>query len=301
MSSPKTLKVLLVEDNLEQEQLLKEVLVEMAENRQWCNWRAATVVHVEQLSEALDCLREDQFDVVLLNLSLPDSPVLLDSFRHVKEYAGASPILILADEDDPNLAHLLLREGAQDVLLKPEIEAASFIRSLRYAMERQRAVAKGAPSRLDDHLNEAVFLRVASLYVQFSRLARIPLLLAFVELPQPAEESLADRETQDIVLLRAGEVLTSAFQPPALLGRMERNRFALITAGLTGTTLEALLNRAAIEIDSVARQYFRDPGAVRFSITRIEGEFDLNEVLDRDGEEFPVNAHRRAKTAMLAD
>jgi len=295
------MKILVVEDNLQQEQLLKEVLIEMEENRQWCGWRDSSVVYVEQLSDALDCLNADRFDVVLLNLSLPDSPMLLDSFHQVNACARAAPIVVLADDDDANLAHLLLREGAQDVLVKSEIEAGSLGRSLRYAIERQRAVARAIPTSLDDLFIDPVFLRVAALYLQFSRLARIPLFLASIELPEPRDETPADRETWDIVLLRAGEVLASAFQPPALLGRVDRNRFALMTGGLTETTLEALLNRAAIEIDSVARQYFHYPGAVRFSIARVEREFDLDDLLGRDGGEFRETTHRRAKTAMLAD
>ena len=299
------MKVLLVEDNLQEEQLLTEVLIEMEENRQWCNGRTASVVHVEQLADALRCLRENSFDVVLLNLTLPDSPMLLDSFHKVNDCAHAAPIIILADEDDPNLAHLLLREGAQDVLVKSEMETAPFARSLRYAMERQRAVAMLASSRFADNLTAAVtrpcFLWVGAHYVQFSRLTRISLFLASVELPTASEETLADRETRDIVLLRAGDVLASAFQPPALIGRVGRNRFALMTAGLTETTLEALLNRAAIEIENAAQQYFHASSEVHFSVRQIQGDADLDDMLGRDGDEFAERAHRRAKTAMLAD
>jgi DNA-binding NarL/FixJ family response regulator len=299
------MKVLLVEDNLEEEQLLTEVLIEMEENRRWCNWRNASVVHVEQLADALKCLSESRFDVVLLNLTLPDSPALLDSFHKVNDGACGAPIIILADEDDPNLAHLLLREGAQDVLLKSEMETAPFARSLRYALERQRAVAMLAPSRFDDNLTATAtrpyFLCLGAHYVQFGRLTSFPLLLASVEIPEASEETPADRETRDLVLLRAGEVLASAFQPPALIGRVGRNRFALMTAGFTETTLEALLNRAALDIQNADRQYFDCSGAVRFTIAQIRGDVDLDQMLGRDGDEFAESAHRRAKTAMLAD
>jgi len=71
---PRILRILLVEDDFDDEQLLGEALIEIQENRQWCNWRTANIVQVEQLADAIDCLRRDKFDVVLLNLSLPDSP-----------------------------------------------------------------------------------------------------------------------------------------------------------------------------------------------------------------------------------
>jgi DNA-binding response OmpR family regulator len=140
---PRILKILLVEDDLEDEQLLGQAFIEIQENRQWCNWRSASVVQVGQLADAIDCLREvclsqDTFDIVLLNLSLPDSPTLVDSFVSIHANAHGVPIVVLADEADENLAHRLLREGAQDVLVKPELECAPLARSIRYAVERQR-------------------------------------------------------------------------------------------------------------------------------------------------------------------
>jgi DNA-binding NarL/FixJ family response regulator len=127
-----------VEDDFDDEQLLGEAFIEIQENRQWCNWRTANIVQVEQLVDAVDCLRRDKFDVVLLNLSLPDSPTLLASFLNVHANADGAPIVVLADEVDENLANRLLREGAQDVLVKPELECAPLARSIRYAVERQR-------------------------------------------------------------------------------------------------------------------------------------------------------------------
>jgi DNA-binding response OmpR family regulator len=135
---PRILKILLVEDDLEDAGLLAEAFVEIEENRQWCNWRTASVVQVGQLADAIDCLRRDRFDIVLLNLSLPDSPTLLDSFVEVHVNAQGVAIVVLADEADENLANRLLREGAQDVLVKPELECAPLARSIRYAVERQR-------------------------------------------------------------------------------------------------------------------------------------------------------------------
>src|SRR5579863_8717127 len=110
MADAKSLNLLVVEDDLEDEQLLCEALIEIEEIRQWCNWLSANIVQVDQLCDALDCLRMQRFDVVLLNLSLPDSPALLDTFVEVNAWAQGAPILILADEEDENLANRLLRE-----------------------------------------------------------------------------------------------------------------------------------------------------------------------------------------------
>ena len=143
MPDPRILKILLIEDDLEDEDLLAEAFLEIEEKRQWCNWRSAAIVQVERLADAVDCLRQaclghDTFDVVLLNLSLPDSPTLLDSFLDIRANAHGVPIVVLADAADENFANRLLREGAQDVLVKPELECAPLARSIRFAVERQR-------------------------------------------------------------------------------------------------------------------------------------------------------------------
>ena len=173
MSDPKTLKLLLVEDDLEDEQLLSEALIEIEENRQWCNWRTSSIVHVEQLADAVDCLNRDWFDVVLLNLSLPDSPALLDSFLEANAHARGTPIVVLADHEDENLANRLLREGAQDVVLKSELECSLLAHSLRYAVERQRRTANLRSSPFVDNLTGTLtrqgFLTIAAHCAQLSR------------------------------------------------------------------------------------------------------------------------------------
>ncbi len=305
MSTSKPLRVLLVEDDLEDGYVLSEALTEIEENRQWCNWLAAGVVHVEQLADALDCLRGDCFDVLLLNLSLPDSPVLLETFHQVSDYARAAPIIVLADQEDPNLANLLLREGAQDVLLKSELECAPLARSMRYAIERQHRVTMRDASHFEDDLTGALtrpsFLSLGLHYVQFSRLTRVPLFLASVEISELSKETAEHREARDLLLLRTAEVLGAAFEPPALIGRVGRNRFSLMTAGLTETTLDAMLNRAALAIEDAAAAHGRPSGTVRFSVAEIQADVSLDQMLGQDGNEFAEGAHKRAKTVMLAD
>jgi DNA-binding response OmpR family regulator len=289
---PRILKILLVEDDLEDEQLISEAFIEIEENRQWCNWRTSTIVPVEQLAEAIDCLNpshfsNDTFDVVLLNLSLPDSPSLLDTFLEVQAGAHGTPIVVLTDEPDENLANRLLREGAQDVLVKPELECAPLARSIRYAIERQRRAQAVRASAFVDDLTEVLtrdaFLNVAAHYTQLSVRARVELLLASVEVA-------SDRETREPLLIQAAEVLRNVFGAPSVIGRSDRSRFSVITAGLTRTTVEAMLHRAAAKMVA---------GGVRFSVTPLEAGDNVEELLAGE----PVSGRQRghSKTAILAD
>jgi PleD family two-component response regulator len=302
---PKTLKLLLVEDDLEDEQLLSEALIEIEENRQWCNWRTSSIVHVEQLADALDCLRRDWFDVVLLNLSLPDSPALLDSFLEANAYSRGAPIVVLADQEDENLANRLLREGAQDVVLKSELECGSLSRSLRYAVERQRRTTKLRSSPFVDELTGTLtrqgFLTIAHHYAQLSRHNRETLLMASIDIAGVPKKTQDDREARELLLIRAAEVLREIFEVPSLLGRVDTCRFGLIAVGLTGTTVEALLNRVAAGIEDAAASGGRPSASVRYSVAELDSDTSPEELLGEDSDEFAARTHRPMKTVMLAD
>ena len=278
----KNLKLLLVEDDLEDEQLVCEALLEIEENRQWCNWRTSSITPTDRLADALDCLSRDSFDAILLNLSLPDSPVLLDSFLEVSASAGDVPILVLADEADENLANRLLRQGAQDVLVKSELECAPFAKAIRHAVERQRRVIAMQASAFADDLTGVLtrqaFVNAAAYCQQLARTTRTGLLLASIEIT-------ADRDGREPLLIQAAEVLRSAFEPPCIIGRWDRFRFCILTAGLPETALEAMLHQAASNM--LAPQ-------VQFTITPLRHASSLEQVLSG-------NLHLQPKTVILAD
>jgi PleD family two-component response regulator len=278
VAESKTLKLLVIEDDLEDEGLLCEALIEIEEHRQWCNWRTASIVHVEQLSDALDCLGQDSFDAVLLNLSLPDSPALLDTFLEVNACAHGTPIVVLADEEDENLANRLLREGAQDVLQKSELECAPLARSIRYAIERQRRTDALPFSRFSDDLTGTLtrtgFFTAAEHYRHLSRHSRMNLILSVIEI-----KDLQDRDLREVLLIRAGEVLRNEFPAPAMIGRLDRCRFGLITAGLTDTSVEHLLSQAVAQIECATTSGPRQMATVSYSSAELYPEDNLEELL----------------------
>ncbi|MGP0074614.1 MAG: hypothetical protein ACLPWF_22080 [Bryobacteraceae bacterium] len=262
MADSKSLKLLIVEDSLEDEQLLCEALLEIEENRLWYNWRSSSIVPVDRLADALDCLDRDTFDAILLNLSLPDSPALLDSFLEVSGCAGSAPILVLADEPDDSLANRLLLEGAQDVLLKSELECLPLARAIRYAIQRQRRAGAARTAAFVDDLTGVLtrdaFLNAARYRSPVDSLALL--------------EVAADRETLDPLLMHAADTLRGTFQAPAIVGRWDRRRFCVLAP-------ESALDRFAANLPN---------GIQRSSVTNLE------ELLDGE-------SPRHAKTAMLAD
>jgi len=297
VNDSKTLRLLVVEDNLEDEEFLCEALIEIEEHRQWCNWRTAGIVHAGQLSDAVDCLRREWFDAVLLNLSLPDSPALLNSFLEVNALARGAPIVVLADEDDENLANLLLREGAQDVLLKSELECAPLARSLRYAIERQRRTSALRSRSLEDDLTGTLtregFFAVAEYYRNLSKHASIDLILASIQIDILKEGMPEDRDLRELLLLRAGDLLRGAFPTPAIIGRLEPWRFGLIIAASNDVRVANLLSQTAVQIEDAVSRGLHQVATVCFSATDLEPEDNLEELVAAEPEP--------SKTAMLAD
>ncbi|MEM8804618.1 MAG: response regulator [Cyanobacteria bacterium P01_G01_bin.38] len=125
------IQILLVEDNLAEARLLQEVLKGTILNR-------CQLVHTQRLSDAIEQLHAQEFDIVLLDLSLPDSQGLA-SLDTLIEQGPYLPVVVLTNNNDDALALEAVRRGAQDYLVKREINQLSLVRSLRYAIERKQA------------------------------------------------------------------------------------------------------------------------------------------------------------------
>ena len=145
-------RILLVEDNPGDARLLREALKDVA------NYRF-DLEHVERLSHALERLRHEHFDVVLLDLSLPDSQGL-ENLAPVRDAAPAVPILVLTGLDDEEVAVRALRVGAQDYLVKGQTDGISVVRAIRYARER-----KAAEEQIQRHLKRISALRDINLAI----------------------------------------------------------------------------------------------------------------------------------------
>jgi len=127
--SSEHIKVLLVEDNLGDAGLLYEGLEEALPGQ-------FQMTHVRRLSEALEYLWEETCDVVLLDLGLPDSHGL-DTLVVTRAQAPGVPIVVLTGFQDEALAIEALKGGAQDYLVKGQVDGKLLGRTMRYAIVRK--------------------------------------------------------------------------------------------------------------------------------------------------------------------
>ena len=130
-TQPKPIKVFLIEDDVVEARLIREILKNFNPN-QFC------LTHVKRLQTGLNRLKQEQFDLILLDLTLPDSQglasveLLVQNFPHL-------PIVVLTNTNDNQLAIEAVRQGAQDFLVKRTINIDVLVRSIQYAIERQKA------------------------------------------------------------------------------------------------------------------------------------------------------------------
>ncbi len=121
--------VLLIEDHPGDARLIQEMLQEAGDE-------LFEITVVDRLSLGMACLAENRFDLVLLDLSLPDSQGL-DTFIQAHTHAPNIPVVVLTGAHGKISAIQIMRAGAQDYLEKDEIDSKLLVRSIRYAIERQ--------------------------------------------------------------------------------------------------------------------------------------------------------------------
>lgn len=123
------MRILLIEDNPGDARLIQEILVESGVK--------PDITCCERLADIQNEISENSIDVVLLDLALPDS-FGLDTFLRLQDILPEIPVIILTNTDDENLALLSVHNGAQDYLVKGQIDGDLLRHSIRYAIERKQ-------------------------------------------------------------------------------------------------------------------------------------------------------------------
>jgi signal transduction histidine kinase len=132
MTATCLVKILLIEDNLAEARLLQEFLKQSPS-------KEFSLDHVQRLRDAFHELSQQNYDVILLDLTLPDSQGL-SSLPLLMSQAPSTPIVVLTNINDEELAIEAVKQGAQDYLVKRQVNPDVLVRSVQYAIARKQVL-----------------------------------------------------------------------------------------------------------------------------------------------------------------
>jgi two-component system, cell cycle response regulator len=246
--APLLTKILLLEDNAGDARLLREALREITESE-------FEVAQCETLAQAIESLRNRKPDVVLCDLGLPDCQGL-EAVVRIHGEAPDVPQIVLTSLNDESFAVESLKQGAQDYLVKNQIDGGSIWRALRYAMERQRVQLELLSLALIDEItglnNRRGFLRLAEQHAKLAYRSGEPFLLAFVDLDgmKQINDTFGHQEG-DRALVEVSNVLKDTFRQSDILARWGGDEFVALIADASKADIESVVHRLHQKLNSL--------------------------------------------------
>ncbi len=258
-------RVLLVEDDPGDRRLVAEMLRDADE--------AAVLASCPRLEEAIEPVSRGLADLVLLDLSLPDS-FGIDGVRRLRAAAPDIPVVVLSGNNDKQIALEAVQAGAQDYLVKDDVDGPSLTKAMRYAVERQRSERRLARLALSDPLtglpNRVLF--ADRLEQALARAARAPtrgrkaprLVVMFIDLDgfKPVNDTLGHL-AGDAVLVEVARRLEHELRGADTVARLGGDEFTVLCESVSSSDGGVGLARRLAA--ALAEPYDTDAGAARLS------------------------------------
>lgn len=255
-SEKSVLRVLLVEDNPGDARLLREYLSVSDTVR-------FEIETVSRLSEAMDATRARDFDIVLLDLSLPDGSGL-DTYATLAREAPDLPIVVLTGLDDDALALRAVQAGAQDYLIKGQANESTLARSLLYAVERHRVQSQLKTLSIQDALtglyNRRGFLSMADQHLKAAARENRAAALFYADLD--GMKQINDRfghHEGDWALIKAADILRATFRDSDIIARLGGDEFTVLAWMRSDEDIEGVsqrLSEHAAQVNEHAHRAF---------------------------------------------
>lgn len=242
--------VLLVEDNPGDARLVVEMLRQNGTDD-------FVLSHVTTVGDAVTRLTESPlvFDVVLLDMNLPDESGLA-TVQRIAQAAGRAGIVVMTGANDEEAGVAAMQEGAQDYLIKGQVEGRSLRRALRFAIERHSKKLELESLSLKDDLtglhNRRGFLILGEQMAKVARRQRAGFLLLFMDLDRlKAINDTFGHAEGNRALVEAADVLRSCFRQSDIVARLGGDEFAAMTLDPTDASEPAMRARLDAALASV--------------------------------------------------
>ena len=219
----KPTRVLLIEDSPADARLIGEMLREAQDKG-----LAFVLVWADSLAAGAQLLREGGIDVILLDLGLPES-CGLDTLQRLRECAPPAPTLVvLSGLTDEDIALRALQSGAEDYLVKGQVDSALLVRSIRYAIGRSQAAAALVAAK---EKAEVASRAKSAFLAHMSHDLRTPLngILGFAQILQ-RDSALTPAQARAVAAIhQSGEHLLALISDILDLAKIEAGKFELMS------------------------------------------------------------------------
>jgi diguanylate cyclase (GGDEF)-like protein len=234
------IKMLLIEDSPGDARLIRVALEEITDLQ-------FEFTQCQTLVQAFEFLAKNEPDIILLDLGLPDSQGL-ETVRRTRAAAAEAPLVVLTVLDDGDLAVRSLREGAQDYLVKVQIDGAVLWHAIHYAMERQRVQLALLNLALIDDLtglsNRRGFFTLAEHHMKLAYRTGKPFLVAFVDLDGMKQINDAfGHQEGNRALVDTSNILRDSFRQSDILARMGGDEFAILITDAAEDSITTVIGR----------------------------------------------------------
>ncbi|KPL06161.1 hypothetical protein AMJ86_09695 [bacterium SM23_57] len=239
-------RVLLVEDN-EDHIYIFQTYLSLVESVS-----LGTMV-VPRLEDALEMTRENNIDIILLDLMLPDSKGL-DTFTKYHQSYPDIPVVVITALNDENLGIQAVQQGAQDYLIKGDINSNILSRSILYSLIRHRKDEGLRQLALVDELtqlyNRRGFLSVFQQYLKIARRDDKDLLLLMVDVDglKVINDNYGHLEG-DRAIVDTARVLKKTFRGSDLIGRIGGDEFVVLAVQASDKDVKAIKKRLQANIN----------------------------------------------------
>lgn len=236
-------KVLMIEDNIDDANIMQEMLTDAIES-------SFELIRADCLESGLEKLLAGSIDIVLLDLSLPDSPVQ-DTFTRLYERTPDVPIIVLASAGEESLAVRAAQLGAEDYIIKSKTDSLQLRHLIKYAVEQHKIQNElsnlaliDKPTDLYSHQS---FLILGQHYLKLANRAKKGLLFFYIDI-----ENLRDitkklgNQGKNKALVDSANILKQTFRRSDVLARFADNEFAILA-------LEAYKNSNKVIVDRLQK------------------------------------------------
>ena len=247
----KIIKVLYVEDEMDHAILIRE-LIEKIKNVHY------ELTHVQNLNETLLELDNNNYDIILLDLSLPDEQGV-DTVARVCEQAPDIPVVVMSGTDDETMAIKALQKGAQEYLVKGKVKSNALSRILRYAIMRHKGRVELQSLSLVDDLtglyNKRGFILFAQQQLSLSVRAKRGMILFFIKLNGLKEiKDKSGHQSGDLALIETASILKEVFRDSDIVGRHAEDEFTAIAIESFDANNEIIITRLQDDLYSSNKQ-----------------------------------------------